>query len=179
MDLAGGLSRCQPDNCEKILAAALASRYFSIQFFASLRKWIGARNPVKIGSSCAAVTGYNFPWANRPPKAFGGGEGGKKGETRSQNICPVYLIRARVCGARKNFFAKRRMRVVTMRLRQTSPPLKKWRKTCYVEAKWPRALARWDLVNDCATDQPRAGTIAYCFAGRSSGRGNRRVCNTL
>jgi hypothetical protein len=33
-------------------------------------------------------------------------------EARSQNICPVYLIRARVCGARKNFFAKRRMRVV-------------------------------------------------------------------
>src|SRR5213083_3074292 len=112
MDLAGGLSRCQPDNCEKILAGALASRYFSIQFFASLRKWIGARNPVKIGSSCAAVTGYNFPSANRPSKAFGGGEGGKKGETRSQNICPVYLIRARMCGARKNFFAKRRMRVV-------------------------------------------------------------------
>src|SRR5437763_4461384 len=61
MDLAGGLSRCQPDNCEKILAAALASRYFSIQFFASLEKWIGARNPVRIGSSCAAVTGYDFP----------------------------------------------------------------------------------------------------------------------
>jgi hypothetical protein len=31
------------------------------QFFASLEKWIGARNPVRIGSSCAAVTGYNFP----------------------------------------------------------------------------------------------------------------------
>jgi len=61
MDLAGGLSRCQPDNCEKILAGALASRYFSIQFFASLEKWIGARNPVRIGSSCAAVTGYDFP----------------------------------------------------------------------------------------------------------------------
>ncbi len=47
-----------------------------------------------------------------------GGEGGKKvraaqaSYARSQNICPVYLIRACVCGARKNFFAKRRMRVV-------------------------------------------------------------------
>jgi hypothetical protein len=47
-----------------------------------------------------------------------GGEGGKKvraaqaSYARSQNICPVQLIRARVCGARKNFFAKRRMRVV-------------------------------------------------------------------
>src|SRR5205823_11058333 len=105
MDLAGGLWRCQPDNCEKILAGALASRYSSIQFFASLRKWIGARNPVKIGSSCAAVTGYNFPSANR--FAIADGEGGKKvrpadtgSYARSQNICPVYLIRARVCGAR-------------------------------------------------------------------------------
>jgi hypothetical protein len=47
-----------------------------------------------------------------------GGEGGKKvraaqaSYARSQNICPVQLIRARVCSARKNFFAKRRMRVV-------------------------------------------------------------------
>jgi len=52
---------------------------------------------------------------SQSPKAFGG-EGGKKVgladaglEARSQNIRPVYLIRARVCGARKNFFAKRRM----------------------------------------------------------------------
>ena len=50
-------------------------------------------------------------------KTFGG-EGGKKvraaqaSYARSQNICPVQLIRARVCSARKNFFAKRRMRVV-------------------------------------------------------------------
>src|SRR5438132_7164175 len=129
MDLAGGLSQRQLDNCEKSVAAQSASRYFSIQFFASLRKWIGARNPVKIGSSCAAVTGYNFPWANRPPKAFGGGEGGKKvraaqaSYARSQNICPVYLIRARVCGARKNFFAKRRMRAGRCGLGQTSPTL--------------------------------------------------------
>ena len=43
-------------------------------------QWIGARNPVQIGSSCAAVTGYDFPWANRAPKAFGAGEGGEKGE---------------------------------------------------------------------------------------------------
>jgi len=61
MDLAGGLSRRQLDNCEKSLAAQSASRYFSIQFFASLEKWVGARNPVRIGSSCAAVTGYDFP----------------------------------------------------------------------------------------------------------------------
>src|SRR4029453_12104250 len=59
--LAGGLWRRRPDNCEINLAAPRASGYFSIQFFASLEKWIGARNPVRIGSSCAAVTGYNFP----------------------------------------------------------------------------------------------------------------------
>jgi hypothetical protein len=61
-------------------------------------------------------------WIQRPmgqsPKTCGG-EGGMKvrpagagPKARSQNICPVHLIRARVCGARKNFFAKRRMRVV-------------------------------------------------------------------
>src|SRR5213078_2618030 len=76
MDLAGGLSRRQLDNCEKSVAAPSASRYFSIQFFASLEKWIGARNPVKFGSSCAAVTGYNFP-LGQSPKSFGD-EGGKK-----------------------------------------------------------------------------------------------------
>jgi hypothetical protein len=41
-----------------------------------LKKWIGARNPVEIGSSCAAVTGYNFP-LGQSPKNFEG-EGGKK-----------------------------------------------------------------------------------------------------
>src|SRR5947199_8557350 len=94
MDLAGGLSRCQPDNCEKILAAALASRYFSIQFFASLEKWIGARNPVKLGSSCAAVTGYNFP-LGQSPKSFGG-EGGKKVRCRTgiRSQEPEYLSRS-------------------------------------------------------------------------------------
>src|SRR5437764_2784998 len=118
MDLAGGLSRCQPDNCEKILAAALASRYFSIQFFASLEKWIGARNPVRIGSSCAAVTGYDFP-LGQSPKTLGVKAGTR--QARSQNICPVHLIllpsrcarRLRVSQRRrysKNFFAKRRMR---------------------------------------------------------------------
>src|SRR5947207_8729575 len=66
MDLAGGLSRRQLDNCEKSVAAPSASRYFSIQFFASLEKWIGARNPVRIGSSCAAVTGYDFPLGQSP-----------------------------------------------------------------------------------------------------------------
>src|SRR5437588_4415730 len=76
MDLAGGLSRRQLDNCEKSVAASSASRYFSIQFFASLEKWIGARNPVRSGSSCAAVTGYDFP-LGQSPKNFGG-EGGKK-----------------------------------------------------------------------------------------------------
>src|SRR5438034_6204428 len=91
MDLAGGLSRCQPDNCEKILAAALASRYFSIQFFASLEKWIGARNPVRIGSSCAAVTGYDFPLGQFPKKF--GSEGGKKVRCRTGIISqePEYL----------------------------------------------------------------------------------------
>src|SRR5437899_11124219 len=77
MDLAGGLSRRQLDNCEKSVAASSASRYFSIQFFASLEKWIGARNPVRIGSSCAAVTGYDFPFGPIPEKNFGG-EGRKK-----------------------------------------------------------------------------------------------------
>src|SRR5439155_1204291 len=48
-----------------------AIRYFSIQFFASLEKWIGARNPVKIGSSCAAVTGYDFPLGQSPKKFRG------------------------------------------------------------------------------------------------------------
>src|SRR5881392_537349 len=76
MDLAGGLSRRQLDNCEKSVAAPSASRYFSIQFFASLEKWVGARNPVRIGSSCAAVTGYDFPMG-QSPRNFGG-EGGKK-----------------------------------------------------------------------------------------------------
>src|SRR5438876_9797331 len=126
MDLAGGLSRCQPDNCEKILAAALASRYFSIQFFASLEKWIGARNPVRIGSSCAAVTGYDFPMG-QSSKVFGG-EGGKKvraaqaSYARSQNIWPVHLIRPANAG-RKNFFAKRRMRAGRCGLGHTSPTL--------------------------------------------------------
>jgi len=41
-----------------------------------LEKWIGARNPVRIGSSCAAVTGYDFP-LGQSSKIFGG-EGGKK-----------------------------------------------------------------------------------------------------
>src|SRR5213076_834103 len=85
MDLAGGLSRCQPDNCEKILAAALASRYFSIQFFASLEKWIGARNPVELGSSCAAVTGYNFP-VGQSLKIFSGVKAGRR-----QSQEPEYL----------------------------------------------------------------------------------------
>jgi hypothetical protein len=31
-----------------------------------LKKWIGARNPVRIGSSCAAVTGYDFPLGQSP-----------------------------------------------------------------------------------------------------------------
>ena len=86
------------DNCEINLETPSASRYFWRQFFASLKKWIGARNPVRIGSSCAAVTGYNFPMG-QSPKTFGG-EGGKKvrpagagPEARSQNICPVHLIR--------------------------------------------------------------------------------------
>ena len=62
-------------------------------------QWIGARNPVRTRSSCAAVTGYDFPRANR----FGG-EGGKKvrpkafgPKARSQNIRPVQLIRVSAC----------------------------------------------------------------------------------
>src|SRR5437867_164976 len=61
------------------------------QFFASLEKWIGARNPVKLGSSCAAVTGYNFP-LGQSPKGFGG-EGGKKVRCRTgiRSQEPEYL----------------------------------------------------------------------------------------
>src|SRR6266550_3584244 len=106
MDLADGLSRRQLDNCEKSVAASSASRYFSIQFFASLEKWIGARNPVRIGSSCAAVTGYNFPLANRCSawasspcphrhecRCHVSGEGGKKVRCRTGIISqePEYL----------------------------------------------------------------------------------------
>src|SRR5947207_5375475 len=104
MDLAGGLWRCQPDNCEKILAGALASRYCSFQFFASLEKWIGARNPVRIGSSCAAVTGYDFPLGQSlgrdlwgvsvgRQRISGDGEGGKKVRCRTGIIGqePEYL----------------------------------------------------------------------------------------
>ncbi len=76
------------------------------------------------------------------PKNFGG-EGGKKvraaqaSYARSQNICPVHLIRAvaaigdrggrdqrsRLQAARKNFFAKRRMRAGRCGLGHTSPTL--------------------------------------------------------
>src|SRR5438874_508778 len=77
------------DKSEIILAVASASRYFSIQFFASLEKWIGARNPVRIGSSCAAVTGYDFP-LGQSPKTLGVKAGTR--QARSQNICPVHLI---------------------------------------------------------------------------------------
>src|SRR4029077_16787709 len=97
------------------------TRYFSIQFFASLEKWIGARNPVRIGRSCAAVPGYDFP-LGQSPKSFGG-EVGKKDEARSQSICPVHLIRPASAG-RKNFFAKRRMRAGrTLREARASPTL--------------------------------------------------------
>jgi hypothetical protein len=88
----------EPIKSEINLATPSADRYFSIQFFASLEKWIGARNPVRIGSSCAAVTGYDFPMGQ---SSKFGGEGGKKviptgigTYARSQNICPVHLIRA-------------------------------------------------------------------------------------
>ena len=48
---------------------------------------------MKAGSSCAAVTGYDFPIANL---GLAPGEGGKKvgpekPEARSQNISPVYF----------------------------------------------------------------------------------------
>src|ERR1700742_2239718 len=58
---AGGLWLNRSDKSQINLAPAGTSRYFSNQFFASLKKWVGARNPVRIGSSCAAVTGYDFP----------------------------------------------------------------------------------------------------------------------
>ncbi len=32
--------------------------------FGVKQSWIKERNSVKIGSSCAAVTGYDFPYAN-------------------------------------------------------------------------------------------------------------------
>src|SRR6266480_1432447 len=143
MDLAGGLSRRQLDNCEKSVAAQSASRYSSIQFFASLRKWIGARNPVRIGSSCAAVTGYNFPWAS--PRKLSGVKAGRRCVphrhhtpgarifVRSTSFVPCRggcASRPRRLNkrrynkrARKNFFAKRRMRAGRCGLGQTSPTL--------------------------------------------------------
>jgi len=67
-----------------------------------LEKWIGARNPVRIGSSCAAVTGYDFPGPIVPQTRDG--EGGKKvgvadatPKARSQNIRPLHLIRVAAC----------------------------------------------------------------------------------
>src|SRR5256885_12677986 len=92
MELPGGLSRRQLDNCEKSVAAQSASRYFSIQFFASLEKWIGARNPVRIGSSCAAVTGYDFP-IGPILEIFRGGRRGEGDSDRDRNIRqePEYL----------------------------------------------------------------------------------------
>src|SRR6267142_1591935 len=79
-----------------------------MQFFASLEKWIGARNPVRIGSSCAAVTGYDFP-LGQSPKLSGVKAGRRCGvaqasQARSQNICPIHLIRvvgAAVSAARR------------------------------------------------------------------------------
>src|SRR5215475_14149893 len=59
--LVDDLSSRKQDKSQINLAVVIASRYFSTQFFASLEKWVGARNPVRIGSSCAAVTGYDFP----------------------------------------------------------------------------------------------------------------------
>src|SRR5438270_13402575 len=86
-----------------VLESATASRYFWFQFFASLKKWIGARNPVQTGSSCAAVTGYDFPRPIVPQTRDG--EGGEKGrsasaepQARSQNIRPLHLIRQRDAG---------------------------------------------------------------------------------
>jgi hypothetical protein len=96
---------------------------------------------VKAGSSCAAVTGYDFPIANL---GLAPGEGGKKGglkkpEARSQNISPVYFsfalprVRAsvskllrkkeamgvpfRLCATRfRSFWAALRVRVVVWSL---------------------------------------------------------------
>src|SRR5262249_40567036 len=45
---------------------------FLVPVLCELGKWIGARNPVRIGSSCAAVTGYDFP-LGQSPKRFRGG----------------------------------------------------------------------------------------------------------
>jgi hypothetical protein len=41
------------------------------------KKWVGARNPVRIGSSCAAVTGYDFP-LGQSPKPFPGVKAGTR-----------------------------------------------------------------------------------------------------
>ena len=45
------------------------------QFLQKYKKQVGGRNSVKAGSSCAAVTGYDFPNANL---GHAPGEGGKK-----------------------------------------------------------------------------------------------------
>jgi hypothetical protein len=46
---------------------------------------------VKIGSSCAAVTGYDFPKTNRRTT---GGEGRKEGKPEVRTFVPPTLIRA-------------------------------------------------------------------------------------
>src|SRR6267154_3464341 len=101
-----------------ILTLKVQAATARFQFFASLEKWIGARNPVRIGSSCAAVTGYDFP-LGQSPKISGVKAGRRCGVAQaSLSQEPEYLsgpphsavavIADPGCN-RKNFFAKRRM----------------------------------------------------------------------
>ena len=126
-------------------------------------QWIGARNPVRTRSSCAAVTGYDFPRANR----FGG-EGGKKAEsvercshrpvagartahravatTKNSQLLQKpgarifdrsnSFVSPRVRMIRKNFFAKRRMRAgrCAPPLRDKQVRLSELEETCYAKS---------------------------------------------
>jgi hypothetical protein len=96
--LAGGLWLRKLDNCEINLAALSASRYFSIQFFASLEKVDRRKKSRENREQLRCCNWIRLPYGPIP-EVFGG-EGGKKvrpasagPEARSQNICPVHLIR--------------------------------------------------------------------------------------
>ena len=94
---------CEKISCFRFWCAPILRRS-SLQDIPSTISQVDARNSVKPGSSRAAVTGYNFPLANRPKPAVKAG----RRQARSQNIRP---IRSHSCPrivrtARKNFFAQ-------------------------------------------------------------------------
>jgi hypothetical protein len=95
--LAGGLWRGKLDNCEINLAAPSASRYFSIQFFASLEKVDRRKKSRANREQLRCCNWIRLPnWAN--PRTFGG-EGGKKVKpearifVRSTSFVPARAVR--------------------------------------------------------------------------------------